>query len=76
MYKKKFIIFSLCLINLIYPCAVCYGDPESPLSHGMNMGVLTLMGFIVFILMIILFSIISMSIKIKKMNIIDKGNSK
>ena len=55
---------------------MCYGDPESPLSHGMNMGVLTLMGFIVFILMIILFSIISMSIKIKKMNIIDKGNNK
>ena len=63
-------------MNLIYPCAVCYGNPESPLSHGMNMGVLTLMGFIIFILMIILYSIISMSIRTKKIKIIDKGDNK
>jgi len=63
---------SIILINflpgILFPCAVCYGNPESPLSHGMNMGVLTLMGFIVFILVIIAFSIISISIKTKKLN--------
>ena len=63
---------SIILINFVpgvlFPCAVCYGNPESPLNHGMNMGVLTLMGFIVFILVIIAFSIISISIKTKKLN--------
>tara|TARA_Y100001960_G_C14420159_1_gene702498 strand:+ start:75 stop:305 length:231 start_codon:yes stop_codon:yes gene_type:complete len=76
MYKKNFILFAFCLMNLIFPCAVCYGNPDSPLSHGMNMGVLTLMGFIIFILMIILYSIISLKIRTKKINIIDKGNNK
>ena len=75
MHKIKLISLILCLINLAYPCAVCYGNPDSPLSHGMNRGVLTLMGFIIFILMIILYSIISMVIRTKKIKITDKGNS-
>ena len=50
----------------IFPCAVCYGNPESPMSHGMNMGVLTLMGFIGFVLFIIAYSIIAISIRTKK----------
>ena len=75
MHKNKIIVLILCLINLAYPCAVCYGNPESPLSHGMNKGVLTLMGCIIFILMIILYSIISMAIRTKKINITEKGNS-
>tara|TARA_Y100000590_G_scaffold462083_1_gene625277 strand:+ start:257 stop:496 length:240 start_codon:yes stop_codon:yes gene_type:complete len=75
MHKIKLISLILCLINLAYPCAVCYGNPDSPLSHGMNRGVLTLMGFIIFILMIILYSIISMAIRTKKIKITDKGNS-
>ena len=75
MHKIKLISLILCLINLAYPCDVCYGNPDSPLSHGMNRGVLTLMGFIIFILMIILYSIISMAIRTKKIKITDKGNS-
>tara|TARA_B100000029_G_scaffold360547_1_gene353492 strand:- start:1397 stop:1618 length:222 start_codon:yes stop_codon:yes gene_type:complete len=55
-------IFSL---NLLLPCAVCYGNPESPMAQGMNMGILTLMAFIVFILCIIAYSIISFSLRIK-----------
>ena len=27
-------------------CAVCYGDPESPMAIGMNNGILTLLGFV------------------------------
>ena len=56
------------LSSYLFPCAVCYGNPEAPMSHGMNMGVLTLMGFIGFILCIIVYSIISISIRAKKMN--------
>jgi hypothetical protein len=36
------------------------------MSHGMNMGVLTLLGFIGFILFMVLFSIFSISIRTKK----------
>ena len=49
MLAKIFSIIIL-LSSVLLPCAVCYGNPESPMSHGMNMGVLTLLGFIGFIL--------------------------
>ena len=54
--------------NILLPCAVCYGNPDSPMSHGMNMGVLTLMGFIIFILCVIVYSIITISIRTKNIN--------
>ena len=57
--------------GLLFPCAVCFGNPESPMTHGMNMGVLTLIGFIGFVLSIVVYSIISISIRTKK--IINKG---
>ena len=57
------------LFSNLFPCAVCYGNPESPMSHGMNMGVLTLLGFIGFILCIIAYSIISISQKTKILKI-------
>jgi len=28
-------------------CSVCYGDPESPMIIGMNMGILTLLIFVI-----------------------------
>ena len=63
----KFISIIIILSDVLLPCAVCYGNPESPMSHGMNMGVLTLLGFIGFILFMILFSIFSISIRTKKL---------
>ena len=62
----KFIAIIILLSNALFPCAICYGNPDSPMSHGMNMGVLTLLGFISFILFIVLFSIFSISIRTKK----------
>ena len=62
-------IISLLIIispGVLFPCAVCYGNPEAPMTHGMNMGVLTLMGFIGFVLCIIAFSIVTISIRTKK----------
>ena len=64
----KFISIIILFSSVLFPCAVCYGNPESPMSHGMNMGVLTLMGFIGFILCIIVYSIISISIRTKNIN--------
>ena len=68
MQIKFIALLSTFLPGVLFPCAVCYGNPESLMSHGMNMGVLTLMGFIGFVLFIIGYSIISISIKTKKVN--------
>jgi hypothetical protein len=61
-------IISILIPGFIYPCAVCYGNPDAPMSHGMNMGVLTLLGFIVFILLIVAYSIFKISMRTKKLN--------
>ena len=65
--KLLFIIFSL-IPGALFPCAVCYGNPESPMTHGMNMGVLTLLGFIIFILLVVAYSIFTISMRTKKIN--------
>ena len=67
----KFISIIILLSNVVFPCAVCYGNPESPMSHGMNMGVLTLLGFISFVLCAVAYSIISISIRTKNINNIE-----
>ena len=64
----RFISIIILLSSVLFPCAVCYGNPDSPMSHGMNMGVLTLLGFIGFILFMILFSIFSISNRAKNTN--------
>ena len=71
MQGKLASILLLLIPGYIFPCAVCYGNPESPMSHGMNMGVLTLMGFIGFVLFIIAYSIISIAIRTKNINNIE-----
>ena len=68
MLNKLVAIVIVIMPGLLFPCAVCYGNPESPMSHGMNMGVLTLMGFIFFVLAIIIYSIVSISIRTKNIN--------
>jgi NADH:ubiquinone oxidoreductase subunit 3 (subunit A) len=65
--KLLFIIFSL-IPGALFPCAVCYGNPEAPMTHGMNMGVLTLLGFIIFILLVVAYSIFTISMRAKKLN--------
>ena len=65
----------LILLSIVFSslnaCAVCYGDPNSPMTHGMNMGILTLLFFIGFILTVVLFFIITFYIKSKKMESIN-----
>ena len=66
--QSKFIFILIILIpGYIFPCAVCYGNPNSPMTHGMNMGVLTLLGFISFVLSILVYSIITLSMRNKTM---------
>ena len=67
MFSKFIAILTIFAPSILFPCAVCYGNPESPMNHGMNMGVLTLMGFIGFVLFIIIYSIITISIRTNKL---------
>ena len=67
----KFFSIIILFPSIVFPCAVCYGNPESPMSHGMNMGVLTLLGFIGFVLCVVVYSIVSISIRTKNINNIE-----
>jgi len=46
---KIVIILSLFICNL-FPCAVCYGAPEHPVTQGMNNAVMFLLFVITFVL--------------------------
>lgn len=35
---------SLVIVGTASACSVCFGDPDDPQSHGMNMAILTLLG--------------------------------
>ena len=62
------LLIIILFINTAFPCAVCYGDVDSPMSHGMNMGILTLLIVISFVLSIIALFIFSIYLKSKKLN--------
>ena len=47
MYR---IILIITLISTLYPCAVCYGAPDHPVTQGMNNAVIFLLFTIVFVL--------------------------
>ena len=47
MYRLFLIII---LISSIYPCAVCYGAPDHPVTQGMNNAILFLLFIVAFVL--------------------------
>jgi len=48
MKKWLYIIqIALCLVSAqALACATCYGDPDHPLTKGLNMGILSLLAII------------------------------
>ncbi len=40
----------LCMTDRAAACAVCFGDPDSPMAKGVVAGVLTLVGVVGFVL--------------------------
>ena len=38
------------LISSLYPCAVCYGAPDHPVTQGMNNAIIFLLSTIIFVL--------------------------
>ena len=40
------IAFTLLSPGVAHACPVCFGDPDSPMVHGMNNGILALLGVV------------------------------
>ena len=51
-----------------FACATCYGASDSPLAQGMNMGILTLLGFIGAVLLGIVAFFVHVGIKSARLN--------
>ena len=67
------LILLLMLISNIYPCAVCYGAPDHPVTQGMNNAILFLLFIVAFVLSCIAGSILILmkrtkTIEIKRSN--------
>ena len=67
MTKTYYILFFI-FMNIILPCAVCYGATDDPMAEGMNNAVLFLLGVISFILLSIIGSIFHLYRKSKILN--------
>ena len=61
---KRYIILLL-LIDIIYGCGVCYGDPSAAAVDGMNKAIIFLLGTTGFVLSGVVLSIISIGKKSK-----------
>ena len=61
--NKYFLL--LLLIDVVYSCGVCYGDPNSAAVDGMNKAIIFLLGTTGFVLSGVVLSIISIGKKSK-----------
>ena len=65
----KYLILLIVLISSLYPCAVCYGAPDHPVTKGMNNGILFLLFIVAFVLSSIAGSIIVLMKRAKSLEI-------
>ncbi len=63
----QYILFIL-FLNIVFPCAVCFGATDDPMASGMNNAVLFLLGIISFILLSIVGSIVHFYKRSKNLN--------
>ena len=61
----RYFLFLL-LLDIVYACGVCYGDPNSTAVDGMNKAIISLLGTTGFVLSGIVLSIFSIGKKSKK----------
>ena len=66
MYRLFLIII---FISSIYPCAVCYGAPDHPVTQGMNNAILFLLFIVAFVLSCIAGSILILMKRTKAIEI-------
>lgn len=55
--KRAYLIVTLMLAGVwgveSHACSVCFGDPDSPMTHGVIMGIWVLIGVIGFVLTLV-----------------------
>ena len=61
-------------MNIVLPCAICYGPLEGNISHGLNKGILFLLGTISFILLSVIATIFYFYYRSKKIAIENYGD--
>ena len=65
MNYKIYMIIVLLVSNYIQACAVCFGEPDDPVTIGMNNAIMFLLCTILFVLSCIIYSIIKLIKKSK-----------
>jgi len=45
-----FVFFEMMVPAMIDACSVCFGDPTSPMSYGLKMGIVSLLVVLTFVL--------------------------
>lgn len=50
IFSCALVTYSYLAATPVYACAVCFGDPDSPMSKGLFMGMAVLLGVIVTVL--------------------------
>ena len=69
IYRMNKLVYILLMLSSIYPCAVCYGAPDHPVTQGMNNAVMFLLLTIIFVLSCIGASILILIKKAKAVEI-------
>jgi len=63
-------IYLFILLNIVYPCAVCFGDPNHPVTEGINNAILFMLFITVCVLSCIATSIYILMQRAKKIEVI------
>ena len=69
IFNMRYFYLLIILINSIYPCAVCYGAPNHPVTEGINNAIIFLLFITLFILLCIGSSIFMLIKKTKKVEL-------
>ena len=63
------LLYSLLFVHSIFPCAVCYGAPDDPVTLGINKAILFLLFIILFVLSCIVYWIMTLVKRSNEINV-------
>ena len=63
------LFYAIILLSYIFPCAVCFGAPDHPVTQGMNSAIIFLLFVIMLVLSLIAASIIVLMRRTKAIQI-------
>ena len=69
IFNMRYFYSLIILLSSIYPCAVCYGAPDHPVTEGINNAIIFLLFITSFVLLCIGTSIFMLIKKTKKVEL-------